>query len=46
MNLQSILNKDSPWAHMELGFDVLGIALKLVKYVVCSSKKQNKITSH
>jgi hypothetical protein len=30
MDLQPILNKTSPWAHMELEFDVLGVAEKLV----------------
>jgi hypothetical protein len=32
MNLQSILNKNSPWTHMELEFDVSGVTVKLVKY--------------
>jgi hypothetical protein len=32
MNLQYILSKNSPWVHMELEVDVLGIARKLVKY--------------
>jgi hypothetical protein len=31
MNLQFILNKNSPWAHMELESNVLGVARKLVK---------------
>jgi hypothetical protein len=34
MKIQPILYKNLPWAHMELGFDVLGVAKKLVKYVV------------
>jgi hypothetical protein len=34
MNVQPILNKNSPWAHMESEFGVLGVAKKLVKYVV------------
>jgi hypothetical protein len=34
MNLQSILNKNSLWIHTELVFDMLGVAGKLVKYVV------------
>jgi hypothetical protein len=34
MSLQPILNKKLPWAHMELEFDVLGIAGKLVKHFV------------
>jgi hypothetical protein len=33
MNLQPILNKTSPWAHMELEFDMLGVPGKLLKYV-------------
>jgi hypothetical protein len=32
MNLKSILNKNSIWTHMELEFDELGIAIKLVNY--------------
>jgi hypothetical protein len=40
MKLQPILNKNSPWAHMELEFDVLGVARKLVKFVVQSSKRK------
>jgi hypothetical protein len=36
MNLQSILNKNSPWIHTESKFDVLGVAGKLVKYEVHS----------
>jgi hypothetical protein len=34
MNLQPILNKNSPQAYAKLGFDMLGVAKKLVKYVV------------
>jgi hypothetical protein len=34
MNLKPILNKTSPRTHMESEFDVLGVARKLVKYVV------------
>jgi hypothetical protein len=37
MNLKPILNKTSP--HMELELDVLGVAIKLVKYVVYFSKR-------
>jgi hypothetical protein len=37
-NLQSILNKNSPQAHMELEFDGLGVSRKLMKYVVHFSK--------
>jgi hypothetical protein len=40
MNLQPILNKDSPQVHMELKFDALSIAKKLVKYVVHLSKNK------
>jgi hypothetical protein len=44
MNLQSLLNKNSPWIDIDnrIGCDMLGVAKKLVKYVVCLSKKQNK----
>jgi hypothetical protein len=38
MNLKPIQNKNSPQAHMESEFDVLGVPIKLVKYVVHSSK--------
>jgi hypothetical protein len=41
MNLQPILNKTSPWAHMELEFDMLGVPGKLLKYVVHLSKRKN-----
>jgi hypothetical protein len=34
MNLQSILNKNSPWALMKLEFDGLDVARKLVIYIV------------
>jgi hypothetical protein len=37
MNLKPVLNKTLPWAHMELELGVLGVARKLVKYVVHSS---------
>ena len=40
MNLQSILNKNSPWAHTELELGVLGVSNKLVKNVVHMSKKK------
>jgi hypothetical protein len=33
-HLQPILNKNSPQAYAKLGFDMLGVAKKLVKYVV------------
>jgi hypothetical protein len=38
-NSQPILNKNLSWANMESEFDMLGLARKLVKYVVHSSKK-------
>jgi hypothetical protein len=41
MNLISILNKTSPWAHTESGLDVLGVPRKLVKYVVHLPKRIN-----
>jgi hypothetical protein len=41
MNLQPILNKNSPHAHMMLEFDVVSIAGKFVKYVVHLFKKKN-----
>jgi hypothetical protein len=34
VNIQPMLNKNSPWAHMETEFDVLGVAKKLVKIVL------------
>jgi hypothetical protein len=34
LNLQLILNKNSPRAHRGLKFDMLGVAKKLVKYGV------------
>jgi hypothetical protein len=42
MNLQPILNKNSPWAHMKSKLDVFGVVGKLVKYVVYLSKKNLK----
>jgi hypothetical protein len=39
MDLQPILNKNTPQAHMELEYDMLGVAGKLMKYVVHSSKR-------
>jgi hypothetical protein len=41
MNLKLVLNKTSPWAHMELEFNVLGVPRKLMKYVVNLSKRIN-----
>jgi hypothetical protein len=38
MNLQSILNKNSPWVHVELDINMLGVIKKLVKYVIYLSK--------
>jgi hypothetical protein len=43
MNLKHVLNKTSPQAHTESELDVLGIPKKLMKYVVHSSKKIEKI---
>jgi hypothetical protein len=40
-NELSISNKNSPWAHMELGFDMLDVARKLVNYIIFCPK--NKI---
>jgi hypothetical protein len=40
--LKLILNNNSPQAHMESEFDVLGVPGKLVKYVVHSSKRKNR----
>jgi hypothetical protein len=36
-----VFNKNSPWAHIELELDVLGVRGKLVKYVVHLSKRKN-----
>ena len=41
LNLPPILNKNSPWAHIELEFYVLDVAKMLVKYVVNLSKRRN-----
>jgi hypothetical protein len=47
MNLIPVLNKTSPWAHMELELGVLGVHGKLVKYVVQKKKlKKNYFSSH
>jgi hypothetical protein len=40
MDLNSILNKTSPWAHKESEIDVLGVFGKLEKYVVHLSKRK------
>jgi hypothetical protein len=40
LNLQPILNKNSPWAHMEPRFDVFGVVEKVVKYVIHSFQKK------
>jgi hypothetical protein len=40
MNLQSTLNKNSPWAHMESKLDVLGVTGKFVNYIIHLSKKK------
>jgi hypothetical protein len=41
INLIPILNKTSPWAHLELELDVLGVPGKLIKYVVHLYKRKN-----
>jgi hypothetical protein len=41
MMLKPFLNKTSPQAHMESELDVLGIPIKLVKYVVHLFKRKN-----
>jgi hypothetical protein len=41
MNLKRILNKNSPQAHTESEFDMLGVLGELVKYVVYLSKRKN-----
>jgi hypothetical protein len=41
MNLILVFNKNSPQAHTESEFDMLGVHGKLVKYVVHSSKRKN-----
>jgi hypothetical protein len=41
MSLITVFNKNSPRAHMELEFDMLGVHRKLVKYVVHTSKRKN-----
>jgi hypothetical protein len=40
MSLIPIFNKNSPRAHMELEFDMLGVHGKLVKYVVHLFKRK------
>ena len=42
INQISILNKTSPWAHIDSELDMLGIPRKLVKYVIHSPKRINK----
>jgi hypothetical protein len=42
LKLIPIFNKNSPRAHMELEFDMLGVHGKLVKYAIHSSKKNLK----
>jgi hypothetical protein len=41
MSLILAFNKNSSRAHTELELDVLDVHGKLVKYVVCSSKRKN-----
>jgi hypothetical protein len=45
MSLIPVFNKNSPQAHLESEFDMLGVHGKLVKYVVHLSKRkiENKI---
>jgi hypothetical protein len=43
LKLQSILNKNSPRAHMETEFDIFGVSRKLVKFLVHLSKEKNKL---
>jgi hypothetical protein len=40
MSLIPVFNNNSPWAHMELELDVLGIHGKLVKYAIHLSKRK------
>jgi hypothetical protein len=40
MKLLPNLNKNSPWAHMELDFDVIGVVGKFVTNVVYLSKRE------
>jgi hypothetical protein len=41
MNLIPILNKTSPQAHIESELNVLGVPIKLVKYIVHLFKRKN-----
>jgi hypothetical protein len=41
MSLIPVFNKNSPRAHTESEFDVLGVHGKLVKYLVHLSKRKN-----
>jgi hypothetical protein len=41
MSLIHVFNKNSPRAHTESEFDVLGVHGNLMKYVVHSSKRKN-----
>jgi hypothetical protein len=41
MNLKPKLNKTSPWAHIELEFDMFGVLGKLIKYVVHLFNRKN-----
>jgi hypothetical protein len=34
INIQPVLNKNSPHAHVQLKFDVLGVVEKLVKNII------------
>jgi hypothetical protein len=42
MNLQPVWSKNLPRAHIKLELDVVGVAGKLVKYVVYSSQNKKK----
>jgi hypothetical protein len=44
-NLQPISNKVSPWAYMELEFDVIGVAKKLPIYVIYLFQKRKEFIS-
>jgi hypothetical protein len=41
ISLIPIFNKTSPPAHTKSELDVLGVHRKLVKYIVCLSKRKN-----
>jgi hypothetical protein len=41
MSLILVFNKNSPWAHTESEFDMLGVYGKLVKYAIHLCKRKN-----